>query len=140
MKDFDVSVIIPVNTGSNYMPLLLQSLEDQTVLPQEIVIVDSSLDNDIASIIRNMNGRIPIVYKKIALAYPGDARNIGVEMVKREWIALLDSTTVPEHDWLERCAEIAIEKNVDFVRGLTIFEADTYFKKLLRATTICCSP
>jgi glycosyltransferase involved in cell wall biosynthesis len=139
LKDFDFSVIIPVHTGSNYMPLLLQSLEDQTVLPQEIVIVDSSLDNDIASIIRNMNGRIPIVYKKIALAYPGDARNIGIEIAKMEWIAFLDSTTVPEHDWLERCVEMATEKKVDFVGGLALFEADTYFKKLLRAATYGCS-
>jgi len=140
MKDFDVSVIIPVNSGSNYMPLLLQSLEDQTVLPHEIVIVDSGSDNDVTSIIRNMNGRIPIVYKKRDSAYPGEARNIGVEMVKSKWIAFLDSSTVPEHNWLERCVEIAIEKKVDFVGGLTIFEADTHFKKLLRATSYGCRP
>jgi glycosyltransferase involved in cell wall biosynthesis len=140
MKDFDVSVIIPVNTGSNYMPLLLQSLEDQTVFPQEIVIVDSGLDNDVTSIIRNMHGRIPIVYKRKDSAYPGDARNIGAEMAKSKWIAFLDSTTVPEHDWLEGCVEMAIEKKADFVGGLTLFEADTYFKKLLRATTYGCSP
>ena len=41
---------------------------------------------------------------------------------------------------MEKCAETAIEKNADFVKGLTIFEADTYFKKLLRATTYGCSP
>jgi len=140
MKDFDVSVIIPVNTGSNYMPLLLQSLEDQTVFPQEIVIVDSGLDNDVTSIIRNMHGRIPIVYKRKDSAYPGDARNIGAEMAKSKWIAFLDSTTVPEHDWLEGCVEMAIEKKADFVGGLTLFEADTYFKKLLRATTYGCGP
>ena len=140
LKDFDVSVVIPVSIGGNYMPLLLKSIEEQTLLPQEIVIVDSSLDNEIASIIKNMNDRIPIVYKKIDLAYPGDARNIGVEIAKMEWIAFLDSTTVPEHDWLERCVELATEKRVGFVGGLALFEADTYFKKLLRAATYGCGP
>lgn len=47
---------------------------------------------------------------------------------------------MPEHDWLERCVEMAIEKKADFVGGLALFEADTYFKKLLRATTYGCSP
>ena len=79
-------------------------------------------------------------YIKIDSAYPGDARNIGVEIAEGEWVAFLDSTTVPEHDWLERCVEMAIEKKADFVGGLALFEADTYFKKLLRATTYGCSP
>jgi len=140
LKDFDVSVVIPVNIGSKYMPLLLKSIEEQTLLPQKIVIVDSSLDNDITSIIRNMNSKIPVNHIKIDSAYPGDARNIGVEIVKMEWVAFLDSSTVPEHNWLERCVEMAIEKKADFVGGFALFEADTYFKKLLRATSYGCSP
>ena len=136
----DICVVIPVQDNEKYLSEILQGIENQSLSPREIVIVDSSSNNKISNLINKWNGVVPIKYIKIDSAYPGDARNIGVEMAKREWIAFLDSTTVPEHDWLERCVETAIEKNADFVRGLTIFEAETYFKKLLRATTYGCSP
>ncbi len=136
----DICVVVPVQNNEKYLLKIFHGVDNQSLTPREIVIVDSSSSNKISNLINEWNGTIPIKYIKIDSAYPGDARNIGVEIAKREWIAFLDSATVPEHDWLERCVEIAIEKKADFVRGLTIFEADTYFKKLLRATTYGCSP
>jgi len=136
----DICVVIPVHNKEKYLSEIFRCVDNQSLPPKEIVIVDSSSNNKISNLINEWNGKIPVKHIKIDSAYPGDARNIGVEMVKREWIAFLDSTTVPEHDWLERCVEMAIEKKVDFVGGLSLFEADTYFKKLLRATTYGCSP
>jgi len=136
----DICVVIPVQNNVKYLSESFHGVDNQSLLPREIVIVDSSSNNKISDLINEWNGAISIKYTKIDSAYPGQARNIGVEIAKSEWIAFLDSTTVPEHDWLERCVETAIEKNADFVRGLTIFEADTYFKKLLRATTYGCVP
>jgi glycosyltransferase involved in cell wall biosynthesis len=132
--------VIPIQNNEKYLLKIFHGVDNQSLLPREIVIVDSSSSNKISNLINEWNGTVSIKYIKIESAYPGGARNIGVEMVESEWIALLDSATVPEHDWLEKCAETAIEKNADFVRGLTIFEADTYFKKLLRATTYGCKP
>jgi len=137
---FDTSVVIPVRDNEKYLLEVFHGVGNQSLPPREIVIVDSSSNNKISNLINKWNGAIPVKYIKIESAYPGSARNIGVEMVESEWIAFLDSTTVPEHDWLERCVETAIEKNADFVRGTTIFEADTYFKKLLRAATYGCVP
>ena len=137
---FDICVVIPVQNNEKYLFEVFHGVDNQSLPPREIVIVDSSSNNKISNLINEWNGKIPVKHIKIDSAYPGDARNIGVEIAKIEWIAFLDSTTVPEHDWLERCVEMAIEKKVDFVGGLALFEADTYFKKLLRATTYGCSP
>jgi len=136
----DICVVIPVQNNEKYLLEVLHGVDNQSLPPREIVIVDSSSNNKISNLINEWNGAIPIKHIKIDSAYPGDARNIGVEIAKMEWIAFLDSTTVPEHGWLERCVEMAIEKKADFVGGLAIFEADTYFKKLLRATTYGCNP
>jgi len=135
----DISVVIPVQNNEKYLSAIFHGIDNQSLPPREIVIVDSSSNNKISNLINEWNGSIPIKYIKIDSAYPGDARNMGVEIAKREWIAFLDSTTVPEHNWLERCVEMAIEKKVGFVGGLTLFEADTYFKELLRATSYGCS-
>ena len=137
---FDICVVVPVQNNEKYLSEIFQGIENQSLSPREIVIVDSSSNNIISNLINGWNGKIPVKYIKIDSAYPGGARNIGVEMVESEWIAFLDSTTVPEYDWMERCVEMAVGKNVDFVGGLTLFEADTYFKKLLRAATYGCSP
>jgi glycosyltransferase involved in cell wall biosynthesis len=136
----DICVVIPVQNSEKYLLAIFHGVDNQSLLPREIVIVDSSSNNIISNLINEWNGAIPVKYIKVDTAYPGDARNVGVEIAKSEWIAFLDSTTVPEHDWLERCVEMAIEKKADFVGGLALFEADTYFKKLLRATTYGCSP
>jgi glycosyltransferase involved in cell wall biosynthesis len=136
----DICVVIPVQNNEKYLSEIFQGIENQSLSPREIVIVDSSSNNKISNLINEWNGAIPVKHIKIDSAYPGDARNIGVDMVKGEWVAFLDATTVPEHDWLERCAEKVIDKKADFVGGLSLFEADTYFKKLLRATSYGCSP
>jgi glycosyltransferase involved in cell wall biosynthesis len=136
----DICVVVPVQNNEIYLSAIFHGIDNQSLPPREIVIVDSSSDNKILNLINEWNGKIPVKYVKIDYAYPGGARNIGVEIAKSEWIAFLDSTTVPEHDWLERCVEMAIEKKVDYIGGLTLFEADTYFKKLLRAATYGCSP
>ena len=135
----DICVVIPVQNNDKYLLKIFHGVDNQSLPPREIVIVDSSSNNKISNLINEWNGAIPVKYIKVDTAYPGDARNIGVEIAKSEWIAFLDSTTVPEHDWLERCVEMAIEKKADFVGGLALFEADTYFKKLLRATSYGCS-
>ena len=136
----DISVVVPVQNNETYLSEIFHGVENQSLLPREIVIVDSSSNNKISNLINEWNGAVPIKHIKVDSSYPGDARNIGVEIAKSEWIAFLDSTTVPEHDWLERCVEMAIEKKADYVVGLALFEADTYFKKLLRATSYGCSP
>ena len=107
-------MVIPVQNNEKYLSEVFQGIENQSLLPREIVIVDSSSNNKISNLINEWDGAVPIKYIKSDSTYPGDARNIGVELAKRGWIAFLDATTVPEHDWLERCVEMTIEKKTVF--------------------------
>ena len=109
----DICVVVPVQNNEKYLSAIFHGVDNQSLPPREIVIVDSSSNNKISNLINEWNGAVPIKHIKVDSSYPGDARNIGVEIAKSEWIAFLDSTTVPEHDWLERCVETAIEKNDD---------------------------
>ena len=135
---FDVSIVVPALDMEDYMPELLNSVESQTLLPREIVIVDSSETNRTAEIVAKWVGIVPISYHNVDLALPGRARNIGVKESKGEWIAFLDCKTIPVPDWLEKCAITAQKNEVFFVCGLTLFEADTSFKQILRAASIGC--
>ena len=87
----DICVVVPVQNNEKYLSKIFQGLDNQSLPLREIVIVDSSSNNKISNLINEWNGAIPIRYIKIDSAYPGAARNIGVEIVKSEWIAFLDS-------------------------------------------------
>ena len=135
LQKFNISVVIPAFNAENYLPLLLESIEAQTFKPKEIVIVDSSLHGLTHNLLEGWRGEIPIIHKKIKLSYPGNARNIGVQVASSDWIAFLDCRTRPNPDWLESSALIARQFNVEFVGALCLSEADTDFKKVLLAAT-----
>ena len=138
VKNFNISVVIPALNAEDYLPGLLEKIESQTLIPKEIVIVDSSLSKKTADIIEKWKGSIPIIYQRVDFAYPGHARNIGVELAKEEWIAFIDCRTFPDCDWLELSASTAEKSGAKFVGALQRNEADTHFKQILRAATVGC--
>lgn len=139
VKNFNISVVIPALNAEDYLPSLLEKIESQTLIPKEIVIVDSSLSKKTADIIEKWQGSIPIIYQRVDFAYPGHARNIGVELAKEEWIAFIDCRMIPDCDWLELSASTAEKSGAKFVGALRKSDADTHFKQILRAATIGCS-
>ena len=139
VKNFNISVVIPALNAEDYLPGLLEKIESQTLIPKEIVIVDSSLSKKTADIIEKWKGSIPIIYQRVDFAYPGHARNIGVELAKEEWIAFIDCRMIPDCDWLELSASTAEKSGAKFVGALRRSDADTHFKQILRAATIGCS-
>ncbi len=135
ITDFNISLVIPALNAEVYLPGLLEKIETQTLLPKEIIIVDSSKSNNTADIIKNWRGVIPIIYQKVDFAYPGHARNIGIKLAKEDWIAFIDCRMLPIPDWLEITALESKNYNSDFVKALRTSDADTHFKKILRAST-----
>ena len=117
------------------LKIVLAAINDQTVIPNEVVIVDSSIDDDIQKLVIDYEDLLPIVYHREKKAFPGKARNIGVSMANSHWIAFLDSKTVPKEDWLERYQHFVKAYHADVVFGLTRFDAVTPFQKTLRAAT-----
>ena len=136
--NFNISVVIPALNAECYLPALLKSIEAQTLLPKEIIIVDSSPSNRTVEIIEQWQGGIPIIYHKVDFAYPGHARNIGVKLANGEWIAFIDCRTIPDCDWLEISASTALHSGAEFVEALRLSEADTHFKQILCAATYGC--
>ena len=134
-KDLFISVVIPFHDRTNILQLVLEKLEDQTVLPKEIVIVDSSTSDSVERLIANLVADQKVIYKRVKQAYPGKARNIGVELANGDWIAFLDSKTLPAKDWLEKYQHLIQVYNSDAVFGITQFEAKSSFQKVLRAAT-----
>ena len=142
---------------------VISKLNNQTLLPQEIIISDSSSGDEIENIIRNKSSKIKVVYFRQGRAYPFDrfiikfksflfgkksidlqnkgrsypyeASNLGAHEAKSEWLAFLDAPTIPNDSWLEDYCKIIKDKNVDIVFGVTKYLAISSFQQLLRAST-----
>ncbi|SVD68263.1 uncharacterized protein METZ01_LOCUS421117, partial [marine metagenome] len=72
------SIIIPVYTGHENLKYLLPAINQQMLLPGEIIIVDSCSHTEVEELIDNIHLDIPIHYhREDKRAFPGKARNIG---------------------------------------------------------------
>lgn len=156
-----ISVIIPTLDNPNDLRDVIKALNLQLNLPSEVVIVDSSSNDEINKLTESMKSNFTITYKRIGRAYrfdrlllllkrvpliknllldtpkgrafPYEATNYGVEVAKHEWIALLDATTIPNENWINDYCNIIKNTDAEVVLGNTKYLADTYFQKLLRA-------
>jgi hypothetical protein len=134
--DSEVSVIIPSNHAHYDLFKIVESVCCQTVKPAEIIIVDSCAAHDSVSLVDisvlcEASG-IALHYAHLQLAFPGQARNIGLGLANAELIAFLDVQTIPHPNWLEMSVGVLSNDNVVGVFGSTTFTAETSFERLIR--------
>jgi hypothetical protein len=107
----------------------------QTIKPNEIVIVDSSNDNNSCyAKIKDfcLKGGIELTYVQRSQALPGHARNVGLGIAKGKLIAFVDVQTIPRLNWLEASINLMASNAVVGVWGATFFRAETKFERLIR--------
>ncbi|OYR83508.1 glycosyl transferase family 2 [Halorubrum ezzemoulense] len=84
----------------------IQSVTDQTVLPDEIVVVaDGPLNTELEAILDDFESTYPDILTRTALSTNqglGAALNHGVETCSHEWIARMDSDDIAVNDRFER--------------------------------------
>jgi len=95
------SVVITVKNESQTIGDLLDSLEDQTVIPREMVIVDAGSTDNTVEIVkermkRNKKVRF-IIHKGISIAR---GRNLGVSRAASDIIAMTDAGCIVDKKWL----------------------------------------
>lgn len=133
--DIKVSVIIPCRHKHEDLFKVVYALCNQSEKPSEIIIIDSSDDCEKFPLIMDnicKSNAIKLIYKSRNFAFPGDARNIGLQFANENLIAFIDVQTIPNENWLEHSLEILKGQNVDGVFGTTFFIAQTSFEKLFR--------
>ncbi len=132
----NISIIIPVFTGHENLKNLLTAINKQTLLPREIVIVDSCSHKEVKELIDDIHIEIPIHYhREEKRAFPGRARNIGVSIAKYEYIAFLDCRTIPFDNWLYQYSQVIKENEDGIVIGSTQTIANSDFQWYLRTAS-----
>lgn len=100
MDKIKFSVLMPVYHKENpiFFKQALESIMQQTLMPDEIVIVkDGALTKELDNIIENYSLNYNDLFNIITLAQnvgPGKARNAGLQACKYNYIALMDSDDI----------------------------------------------
>ncbi len=114
MIDYKFSVLIPVYIKENprYLFESLESLIHQTLLPNEIVLVeDGALTNELYDIIDTFTNKYKELFTIVKIAKNsgmGVAMNTGLKVCKYEWVARMDSDDV--------CVNTRFEQQIDFLK------------------------
>ena len=113
-----ISVIVPTLGFGSTVKTLLNALKNQTISIDEIILVDSSIDNEVMSVFKDYEDSLPLKYFKVDSLFPGEARNFGIRQSNGDLIAILDSKTIPQKNWLEEGIRKINKSNFDIVLDL----------------------
>ena len=127
-----VSIIIPAFEFPESTKDLFAALSKQTKVPDELIVIDSSISSDISQIVSEFKGCLNIKYFKVNHAFPAEARNMGVDKATNEFIGFLDSKTIPSPSWLEVHVNQIIYNNFQVAFGSTQYVSKTKFQFFLQ--------
>ncbi|MBX6755033.1 MAG: glycosyltransferase family 2 protein, partial [Thermorudis peleae] len=97
-----VSLVLTVKNEAATLPALLASIADQTVPPDEVVIVDGGSTDDTLAILERWRDRLPLVIDVFPGASISQGRNRALALARGDIVAVTDGGVVLAPDWLER--------------------------------------
>jgi GT2 family glycosyltransferase len=101
-----ISIIIPTKDRPDELNRFLTSLDDQTLFPDELVVVDSSIDNLTFEVIQNKKANTAYKIKYISSS-PGGSyqRNIGFRSSIGDLLFFFDDDVVLDSDYIATVVE-----------------------------------
>jgi glycosyltransferase involved in cell wall biosynthesis len=100
-----VSIVIPTYNRSEFIVETLQSVYAQTYKDYEIIVVDDGSTDDTVEVIKNKFPEARILQQEHKGGGGAEARNLGIQKARGEYIAFLDSDDI----WFPEKLEIQME-------------------------------
>ncbi len=106
MRNLKISVIIPTYNRCKYLKIALNSLLNQSCVPDEIIVIDDgSIDGtkEYLKVISKNNDIIKVFSQKNG--GPSKARNLGIKKAKGDIICFFDDDEIAHRDWIKTIVE-----------------------------------
>ena len=113
-----ISVVIPAYNAAHFLPRSLASVFAQTLLPDEVIVVDDGSTDNTAAVAAALGAKV-IKRQNGGLSA---ARNTGIQNASSEWIALLDADDMWAPKKLELQAARVRPDTVLVYTGLRFFD------------------
>ena len=112
-----VSVIVPVYNVEKYLPKCLNSLINQTLSNIEIICIDDCSTDNSSKILEEYSkkdNRIKIIHNEYNRG-PGASRNIGLEIIKGQYVFFMDSDDWIDYNTLEKLFNSSKKMDLDLL-------------------------
>jgi glycosyltransferase involved in cell wall biosynthesis len=127
-----VTVIIPCYNDGQYIMQAVQSIYNQTVLPESIIIVDDGSNNQTQAILKKINHPLITIIRQENQGV-SVARNSAIALAKTEFIVNLDADDYYEPTFIEKALLILVKnKNIGMVSSYYRTMNDTNQGKLFK--------
>jgi len=114
-----VSVVIPTKERAQDLRVCVGSLLKQTVTPDEIIIVDSSQNEKLRSLLKQnfyeSISRIKYIHSKVNT---NEARNIGVQLSSGDIVFFFDDDVALNRDYIEEVVKVFMENGEKKIGGV----------------------
>ena len=117
----NVSIIITVYNGANYLAECLESVLSQNISNTEIICVDDASTDATPQILSKYQDKITIITNEMN-CMAGESRNKGLQVAKGEYVIFLDADDIYEPDMLEKAYNKAKTSRAD----ICIFKEDLF--------------
>lgn len=128
-----VSIVIPVFNVEKYLSRCLDSVRNQTYKNIEVIIIDDGSTDRSGEICDNysiLDNRFIVIHKQNSGV--SISRNIGLNIVKGDYVCFIDSDDWVEHDLIETLLESAIISNSQMsVCGYCEYNEEKFIKEVV---------
>lgn len=117
-NDVKVSVLVPVYNVEKYVAECMESLVNQSLKEIEIICIDDGSTDGSGKILekyQEKDSRIKLISK--ANTGYGNSMNVGLQMAKGDFIAIVESDDFAEVDMLESLYDAAVDSRADIVKS-----------------------
>ena len=117
MSKYSISVIIPTRNRTQNMIRCLESISIQTVLPDEVILVDASDTDVLRSSLSSLHPfKVKYIRSKPGLTLQ---RNIGIEASSGDIIVFLDDDMIAARDYIENIFAVFDKYPTEVIGGVT---------------------
>jgi glycosyltransferase involved in cell wall biosynthesis len=120
-----LSIIIPTLNEENYLPILLDSIQNQSFKDLEIIVADAGSKDKTIEIAKDFGCEI------IKGGLPAEGRNEGAKVARGNLLLFLDADTVLPEDFFEKALKEFKERNLDIASFCLEAKTESKFKKFL---------
>ena len=132
-----VTVVMTVLNEVDALKQVLDGLLGQTVLPQEILVVDGGSTDGTIEFLKSFDaGEVCLRCVQAPGANISEGRNLGIRQAGNEIIACIDAGSIPDQNWLEEISRPFENPEISVVGGWYRVESYTRLERVVGLLTM----